>query len=68
MIATARVQRLVKEGVWIVVGHLRRWWGCWTSSISSRLVINQAALKPKRELIQPVADAFSATVGSRVVG
>jgi ATP phosphoribosyltransferase len=30
--------------------------------ISSRLIINQAALKLKREIIQPVLDAFSAAV------
>ncbi|MGZ0019054.1 MAG: ATP phosphoribosyltransferase [Proteobacteria bacterium SG_bin4] len=30
--------------------------------ISSRLIINQAALKLKREVIQPVLDAFSAAV------
>ena len=32
------------------------------SDISSRLVVNQAALKLKRNLIQPVIDAFSAAV------
>ena len=30
--------------------------------ISSRLIINQAALKLKRDAIQPVLDAFSAAV------
>jgi ATP phosphoribosyltransferase len=33
--------------------------------ISSRLVVNQAALKLKRAEIQPVLDAFAATVTSR---
>ena len=33
--------------------------------ISSRLVVNQAALKLKRSLIQPVIDAFATAVGSR---
>ncbi|MEW6119438.1 MAG: ATP phosphoribosyltransferase [Pseudomonadota bacterium] len=33
------------------------------SDISSRLVVNQAALKLKRGLIQPVIDAFSIAVG-----
>ncbi|ODU13907.1 MAG: ATP phosphoribosyltransferase [Thiobacillus sp. SCN 64-35] len=33
--------------------------------ISSRLVVNQAALKLKRGLIQPVIDAFSSAVGTR---
>lgn len=35
--------------------------------ISSRLVVNQAALKLKRGLIQPMIDAFSAAIGSQVV-
>jgi ATP phosphoribosyltransferase len=35
------------------------------SQISSRLVVNQAALKLKRELIQPVMDAFASAVGER---
>jgi ATP phosphoribosyltransferase len=35
------------------------------SDISSRLVVNQAALKLKRKLIQPVIDAFSSAVGER---
>lgn len=35
------------------------------SDISSRLVVNQAALKLKRTLIQPVIDAFSSAVGER---
>ena len=35
------------------------------SDISSRLVVNQAALKLKRSLIQPVIDAFATAVGSR---
>ena len=35
------------------------------SQISSRLVVNQAALKLKRELIQPVMDAFASAVGGR---
>lgn len=34
-------------------------------SISSRLVVNQAALKLKRAQIQPVLDAFAATVAGR---
>jgi ATP phosphoribosyltransferase len=34
------------------------------SDISSRLVVNQAALKLKRSLIQPVIDAFSKAVGT----
>ena len=34
------------------------------SDVSSRLVVNQAALKLKRVLIQPVIDAFSTAVGS----
>lgn len=33
--------------------------------ISSRLVVNQAALKLKRELIQPVIDSFAQAVASR---
>ncbi len=33
------------------------------SDISSRLVVNQAALKLKRSRIQPVVDAFSAALG-----
>jgi ATP phosphoribosyltransferase len=33
--------------------------------ISSRLVVNQAALKLKRERIQPVLDTFAATVAAR---
>ncbi len=36
--------------------------------ISSRLVVNQAALKLKRSLIQPVIDAFSTAVGTGVAG
>jgi ATP phosphoribosyltransferase len=35
------------------------------SQISSRLVVNQAALKLKRALIQPVMDAFASAVGGR---
>ena len=35
--------------------------------ISSRLVVNQAALKLKRGLIQPMIDAFSAAIGPQVV-
>lgn len=35
------------------------------SDISSRLVANQAALKLKRGLIQPVIDAFALAVGAR---
>jgi ATP phosphoribosyltransferase len=35
------------------------------SEISSRLVVNQAALKLKRGLIQPVIDAFATAVGTR---
>jgi ATP phosphoribosyltransferase len=35
------------------------------SDISSRLVVNQAALKLKRSLIQPVIDAFATAVGAR---
>jgi ATP phosphoribosyltransferase len=35
------------------------------SDISSRLVVNQAALKLKRGLIQPVIDGFSSAVGAR---
>jgi ATP phosphoribosyltransferase len=35
------------------------------SDVSSRLVVNQAALKLKRGLIQPVIDAFSAAIGAR---
>ena len=34
------------------------------SDISSRLIVNQAALKLKRSLIQPVIDAFSEAVGA----
>ena len=34
------------------------------ADISSRLVVNQAALKLKRSLIQPVIDAFSSAVGT----
>ena len=34
------------------------------SDISSRLVVNQAALKLKRNLIQPVIDAFASAIGS----
>jgi ATP phosphoribosyltransferase len=34
------------------------------SDISSRLVVNQAALKLKRALIQPVIDAFSRAIGA----
>ena len=34
------------------------------ADISSRLVVNQAALKLKRDLLQPILDAFSkATIG-----
>ncbi|HUX29617.1 MAG TPA: ATP phosphoribosyltransferase [Thiobacillus sp.] len=33
--------------------------------ISSRLVVNQAALKLKRGLVQPVIDGFSSAVGAR---
>ncbi len=33
------------------------------SDISSRLVVNQASLKLKRELIQPVIDAFAFAIG-----
>jgi ATP phosphoribosyltransferase len=36
------------------------------SDISSRLVVNQAALKLKRSLIQPVIDAFSTAVGQKI--
>ena len=35
--------------------------------ISSRLVVNQAALKLKRGLIQPMIGAFSAAIGPQVV-
>ena len=35
------------------------------SDVSSRLVVNQAALKLKRGLIQPVIDAFSTAVEAR---
>ena len=35
------------------------------SDISSRLVVNQAALKLKRSLIQPVIDAFATAIGTR---
>jgi len=34
------------------------------SDISSRLVVNQAALKLKRNLIQPVIDAFASAIGT----
>ena len=34
--------------------------------ISSRLVVNQAALKMKRELLQPVIEAFGSAVGRAV--
>jgi ATP phosphoribosyltransferase len=34
--------------------------------ISSRLIVNQAALKLKRERIQPVLDIFEKTVASRI--
>jgi ATP phosphoribosyltransferase len=34
------------------------------SEISSRLVVNQAALKLKRSLIQPVIDAFASAIGT----
>jgi len=34
--------------------------------ISSRLVVNQAALKLKRNLIQPVIDAFASAVAGDV--
>ena len=30
--------------------------------ISSRLIVNQASLKLKRELIQPVLDAFAGAI------
>ena len=33
--------------------------------ISSRLVVNQAALKLKREALQPVIEAIAAAVGKR---
>lgn len=33
--------------------------------ISSRLIVNQASLKVKRELLQPVIDGFAAAVSSR---
>ena len=32
--------------------------------ISSRLIVNQAALKLKREKIDPILDAFASVVGS----
>ena len=35
------------------------------SDVSSRLVVNQAALKLKRGVIQPVVDAFARAVGAR---
>ena len=35
------------------------------SEISPRLAVNQAALKLKRSLIQPVIDAFSTAAGAR---
>ena len=38
------------------------------SDISSRLVVNQAALKLKRVLIQPVIDAFAEAVGATSAG
>lgn len=41
----------------IAVEHIR--------DISSRLVINQSALKLKHERLQPMLDAFNATVASR---
>ena len=31
--------------------------------ISSRLVVNQASLKVKRETLQPIIDAFAQAVG-----
>lgn len=36
------------------------------SDISSRLVVNQAALKLKRSMIQPVVDAFASAIGTGV--
>ena len=33
--------------------------------ISSRLIVNQAALKVKREQLQPVIDAFAGAVAAR---
>jgi ATP phosphoribosyltransferase len=38
------------------------------SDISSRLVVNQAALKLKRNLIQPVVDAFATAIGTHNAG
>ena len=32
--------------------------------ISSRLIVNQASLKLKRELLQPVLDAFAGAIQS----
>lgn len=43
----------------IAVEHIRE--------ISSRLVVNQAALKLKHDRIQPIIDTFSATVAARNV-
>jgi ATP phosphoribosyltransferase len=35
--------------------------------ISARLIVNQAALKLKRETVQPVLDAFAGAVGREAV-
>ncbi|KAF0814690.1 ATP phosphoribosyltransferase [Andreprevotia sp. IGB-42] len=47
----------LKANKLVAVEHIR--------DISSRLVVNQAALKLKHDLIQPVLDAFAATVAAR---
>jgi ATP phosphoribosyltransferase len=35
--------------------------------ISARLIINQAALKLKRETIQPMLDAFSTAISNKLI-
>jgi len=47
----------LKANKLVAVEHIR--------DISSRLVVNQAALKLKHDLIQPMLDAFAATVAAR---
>jgi ATP phosphoribosyltransferase len=51
---------LVSSGATLKANHLREVEEI--AQISSRLVVNQAALKLKRELIQPMLDAFAGAV------
>jgi ATP phosphoribosyltransferase len=51
---------LVSSGATLKANHLRAVEEI--APISSRLVVNQASLKLKREIIQPMLDAFAGAV------